>query len=307
MFRQRILFRILALGLMLWGHAEAATTLRVGSYNLENYVDVPTTTRVLKNPTAKAKVLESLLALDADVLALQEVGTTNALLELRDSLKSAGVSYSHWEHVQGYDTNVHVAVLSKLPIISRRPHTNESFLLNGKRFLVSRGFADVDIQVSPVHTVTVLTAHLKSKRQIGQADQAEIREQEAQVLRQILDARFAHEPNCKLILAGDLNDTKDALPIRAILGRGRTALTDTRPSERNEDGARLPHERRLTSRSITWTHFYAKEDTYSRIDYLLLSHALVKSWLPDQSYVLNLPDWGIASDHRPILVELKLE
>jgi hypothetical protein len=44
-------------------------------------------------------------------------------------------------------------------------------------------------------------------------------------------------------------------------------LFDTRPAERNGDdpaGAPSGHE----TRNITWTHFYAKEDTYSRIDYI---------------------------------------
>ena len=67
------------------------------------------------------------------MIALQEMGGTNALLELRDSLKREGCDFPFWEHVSAWDTNIHVAVLSKFPIVARRPHTNDSFLLFDKR------------------------------------------------------------------------------------------------------------------------------------------------------------------------------
>src|SRR6266550_3583781 len=76
----------------IWG----AETFRVATYNLENYLDAPAGTRPAKSPEAKAKIRESLLALQADVVALEEMGGTNALLELRESLKGAGLDYVHW-------------------------------------------------------------------------------------------------------------------------------------------------------------------------------------------------------------------
>ena len=67
----------------------------------------------------------------------------------------------------------HVAVLSRLPIVARRPHTNENFLLEGRRFVVSRGFDELDIQVNPRYTFTLLAAHLKSRRPSAMADEEE--------------------------------------------------------------------------------------------------------------------------------------
>ena len=120
----------------------AAETFRVATYNVENYLDQPTETRhVVKSDEAKAKIRESIKAMNPDVLALEEMGTTNALLELHASLKANGQDFPFWEHVSGADTNIHVAVLSKFPIVARHPHTNDEFLLDGKRFRVSRGFA----------------------------------------------------------------------------------------------------------------------------------------------------------------------
>ncbi len=111
--------------------------------------------------------------MNPDVIAFEEMGTPSALQELRSSLKAEGVNYPYWEFVTGWDTNIHVTVLSKFPIVARRPHTNENFLLSGRRFRVSRGFADVDIQVNSNYTFTLMAAHLKSKRPVPEADEAE--------------------------------------------------------------------------------------------------------------------------------------
>ena len=114
-----------------------AETFRVATYNLDNYLQAPSGTRPAKPAEGKAKIRESLRALQADVLALQEMGTVDALLELRTALKAEGLDYTDWELVNGHDTNIHVAVLSKFPTTARRPHTNESFLLFGRRLPVS--------------------------------------------------------------------------------------------------------------------------------------------------------------------------
>src|SRR5262249_35214973 len=186
-------------------------------------------------------------------------------------------------------------------ITARRPHTNDSFLLFGRRFRVSRGFADVDIQVNAHYAFTLMAAHLKSRRPVPEADEAELREQEAILLRERIDARLAADPNANLIVLGDLNDTKEAKSTRVVIGRGKRGLTDTRPAERNGDNRPNPNPR-YEPRNITWTHYYGKEDSYSRIDYVLLSHGMAKEWSREDTYVLTLPNWGLASDHRPIVV-----
>jgi endonuclease/exonuclease/phosphatase family metal-dependent hydrolase len=279
----------------------AADLFRVATYNLDNYIDQPARTRPLKTPEGKAKIRESLRALNADVVALQEMGSTNALLELRASLKADGLDYPHWEHVVGWDTNIHVAVLSKFPIAARRPHTNDSFLLFGRRFRVSRGFAEIDIKVNDHYSFTLLTAHLKSRRPVPEADEAEMREQESIILREKIDAVFKMNPNANLVVLGDFNDTKDTKSTRALIGRGKTALIDTRPAERNGDNQPNPNSR-YEPRNICWTHYYGKEDTYSRIDYILLSHGMAREWNNEETYILTLANWGVASDHRPIVV-----
>jgi endonuclease/exonuclease/phosphatase family metal-dependent hydrolase len=158
---------------------------------------------------------------------------------------------------------------------------------------VSRGFIEDEIQVAPRYKLALIAAHLKSKLPSVLADQEEWRDQEAEILRRIIDARLAADPGQRLVVLGDFNDTKDSRAVKTILGAGKTALFDLRPVERA--GGQTPPD------GISWTEHYAKEDMYSRIDYILVSAGLRPDWLGAETYILNLPDWNQASDHRPLV------
>jgi endonuclease/exonuclease/phosphatase family metal-dependent hydrolase len=289
------------------GHAGAAETFRVATYNLQNYLPASIGTRPAKTEAAKAKVRESIRATKADVIALQEVGGTNALLELRESLRRENVVFPYWELVNAWDTNIQVAILSRFPIIARHSHTNDSFLLFGKRHFVKRGFAEVDIQVNAQYRFTLMTAHLKSKLTVWDADEQELRDEEAAILREKIEAFLGRNPNANLIVAGDFNDTRDSKPIRTLVAAGRkNALFDTRPAEQNGDD--LPNNNpRYLPPQITWTHFFGKEDSYRRIDYILLSKGMAREWVNAETSVARVPNWGIGSDHRPIVAAFVAE
>ncbi|HEX9047725.1 MAG TPA: endonuclease/exonuclease/phosphatase family protein [Verrucomicrobiae bacterium] len=278
-----------------------AGVVRVATYNLENYLDQPTETRPhAKSPEARAKIRECIRLANPDLLALQEMGSSNALLELRASLQTEGQSFPFFEFIECYDTNIHVAVLSKLPIVARRPHTNDSFLLDGRRFQVKRGFAELDLQAGTNFTFTLIAAHLKSHLATADADEAQERLGEARILRGIIDARLATASALPLVVLGDFNDGKESGSTKEIIGRGRTKLFDTRPAERNGDHALAPS---LTSepRNVAWTYFYGKTDEYSRIDFILVSPAMKRRWLPEETLIPVVPDWGVGSDHRLIV------
>lgn len=293
----------LLLGLLLFAataHTRAAT-FTIATYNVENYLDAPAGTRSVKPPESRAKVRQVIRALGADVLALEEMGAASALQELRAGLKADGLDYPHWEHVRGPDPDIHLALLSRYPILARRAHTNEAYLLAGRRFLVKRGFLEVDIQVTPQYQFTLLAAHLKSKRPVPEGDEADLRDEEAKRLREIIDEKLRAKPTLNLAVVGDFNDSRDSRALKAVLGgRGKFSLFDTRPAERNGDSAFRPKVY-YTPRNITWTYFYGKEDSYSRIDFILLSQGMVREWKAELTAILTVPDWGIASDHRPII------
>jgi endonuclease/exonuclease/phosphatase family metal-dependent hydrolase len=275
-------------------------TFRIGDYNVENYLLHASGTRHIKSGEARAKVQEGILAMRPDVIALEEIGGMEALAELQSSLKEKGLDLSHSELVHGYDTNIQVAVLSRFPLVASRSHTNDAYLLNGKKFNVSRGFAEVDVQVSSNFVFTLVAAHLKSKRAVPYGDESELRLEEAKILRQHIN-RLLALPNQRFIVLGDLNDDKNSAPIKEIMGgRGRNHLIDTRPAEPGdlEDKAVSPSMR---SREICWTHYFVDQDLYSRIDYILLSPEMAHHWVTNQTQIVKIPGWGIGSDHRPLL------
>ena len=293
-------WKLLGIGLLLSQATLAETKFVVATYNLENYHLRPFGNRKEKSPESRAKVVANLAAIRPDILAVQEIGEPAALQELQASLKSAGVDLPYFEHVAGWDTNIFVGVLSRFPFTSRNPHTNDSFLLNGRRFHSSRAVAELEIAVTPAYHFTLLTTHLKSKRQISDADETELREQEALQLRTHIDERLAKDPKLNLLVCGDFNDTKDSKSTRAIISRGATGLVDTRPFERNGDTV-PPENPRYDPARISWTHFYGREDSYSRIDYILLSKGMAPEWVKEDSYVFATANWGLASDHRPVV------
>jgi len=285
----------------------AAGTFRVATYNLENYLDQPTESRPhVKSAEARAKIRESIESIKPDVLALEEMGTTNALLELRTSLKADGLDFPFWDHVRGADTNIHLALLSRLPIVASRPHTNNLFLLDGRQLRVERGFAEVDVQAATNYTFTLIVAHLKSRRPVPNADEAEERLGEANILRDIVDEHFKADPDARLIVLGDFNDVKDSDSVKEIIGRGKFKLTDTRPAERNGDSARAENSN-FDPRNTTWTEYYGKEDVYTRMDYILISPSLERDWVKSETYIPVIPNWGFGSDHRPIFATFEKE
>ena len=277
--------------------SSGAELFRVATWNLENYLDASVGSRRAKSEESKAAVREIIQRIKPDVLAVQEVGTTNALMEVREAL-----NFRHWEYVSGHDTNIHLAVLSRFPIIARRQYTNDSYLLFGRRHRMSRGFAEVTIQPSPDYVFTLITAHLKSRRPVPEGDEEAMRAQEALALREKVDALLRDNPDLNLVVLGDFNDVQDSKSTRALIGKGRFALLDTRPAERSCYG-----ENAAGPRNVTWTYFYQKEDTYQRIDYLLLSGGMAREWNKDETYVFAEPNWGVASDHRPIIASFWAE
>ncbi len=293
-----------ALALLVLGPAAcplpAAELFRVATYNLNFYSDQPAGTRPAKDAASKAKIRESIRALRADVIALQEMGGAGPFDELRRSLRAEGVDYPHGELLFAQDTNIQVGLLSRFPIGACRRHTNDTYLLMGRRHPVQRGILEARIQVNRDYAFTALVVHLKSRRQTAEGEEADMRQEEARILREKIDALLDKNPRENLVVLGDLNDVKDSRPVRTVLGRYRNALTDTRPAERNGDD-QIPSNPRWDPAWITWTHFYGKEDSYQRIDYLLLSPGMAREWLRPETRVLALPNWGVGSDHRPIV------
>jgi endonuclease/exonuclease/phosphatase family metal-dependent hydrolase len=60
------------------------------------------------------------------------------------------------------------------------------------------------------------------------------------------------------------------------------------------------------SRGETWTHFYRKADSYSRVDYVLVSPALRPAVVNGAAAIFDGENTRAASDHRPVVVRLEV-
>jgi endonuclease/exonuclease/phosphatase family metal-dependent hydrolase len=279
---------------------QAASHFSAATFNLESYLMESRGSFPAKSEISRSKIREYIHLMNPDVLAIQEVGGQKELDELKGMLEKEGCAFPFAVISTGFDTNLSIAILSRLPIIQTRAYTNLSYLHNGRRFRVGRPFLEADIRVNPQYAFTLLTAHLKSKRQVAEADESELRLQEALLLREVVDARLKASARTNLLIAADLNDIPSSAAIRAILGKGKTKLIDTRPAEKNGDDI-LPDNPNYAPRKIFWTHFFAKEQSYTRLDYILLSPGMASEWQEEQTMIPRIANWGAASDHRPVV------
>lgn len=241
-----------------------------------------------KKADAKSAIIELLAGGKPDVIGLCEIGSTEDVAEIQGMLKEAGIDLPHTHHVGGVDRVRHLALLSRFPILSTE---SPDLRLDGMEQSMQRGILDVTLDISG-RPVRFIGLHLKSKRTVPEFDQAVLRITEAQHARRHLDAILAQDPGAAVVAYGDFNDTTRSLSSRAIYGTYRTP------------GYMSPVHVR-DSRGETWTHHYAVEDAYTRIDFVTVSAGLRRQVKKDKSRIIDDPLWAIASDHRPVLVRFE--
>lgn len=275
----------------------APDALTVLSWNVENYVaedrmvEGEYRTEYPKPEAAKAALRAALRALSPDVLALQEMGPEPYLAELQRDLAAEGAAYPHRALLDGPDPKRHLAVLARVPLARVTLHPTVPVRgqkdRDGRPQLVRRGVLEVAVTCGG-REVTLFLVHLKSRHTNDPADpfSAAQRLGEAEAVRDLVLRRFPRPAAAAFLLLGDCNDTPRSRPLQALIRRGDTAITEMLPA-RDADGD-------------GWTHHYRKEDTFSRVDYLLVSPglrpAVARAWIFDSA------DVRAASDHRPVLV-----
>jgi endonuclease/exonuclease/phosphatase family metal-dependent hydrolase len=112
-------------------------------------------------------------------------------------------------------------------------------------------------------------------------------------VRDLVLSRYPDPVNGRFVLCGDWNDTRTSKTVVTLTKGGSTPL-----------GVVLPA---ADSHGETWTHFFRRDDSYSRIDYLLVSAALAPFVAGNQATVYDRAGVREASDHRPVVVRLQLE
>ncbi len=285
----------------------AATTspaekLRVATYNLENYnlSDRMSPDGFSKNAPKPEKQKDALRAviraMNADILAVQEIGDARFVGELQRDLGTDGIRYPHTVVLDGPDPHRHVAVFSKKPfaktIRHERLETGFQIPSPGERLaLVNRGLLGVTVKVEG-RTVSLYTVHLKSRLTRDKRDPRAEKERlaESGAIRAQLAADGAGTRETLALLAGDFNDGPNSATLT------RFAVLEQRPFLLMLDAP--------DATGATWTYRNDTKGFYDRSDYAFATPAL-RPFIT-RVRALDHPRTGEASDHRPVVVDFEI-
>jgi endonuclease/exonuclease/phosphatase family metal-dependent hydrolase len=184
---------------------------------------------------------------DADVVALQEIGPPEALDALVAKLGRYDARVIGTPDARG----IRCALLSRLPILASRVHTAEAlafptFALGdpppfGARIPLRRGVVVARIDARELGAIDLLVAHFKSRRGVplrtaagdivvpsSQRERAEAdarsmawRSAEALCVRALVDDALARDPDAKVAVMGDLNDSIGSATLDIVMGDDR--------------------------------------------------------------------------------------
>jgi endonuclease/exonuclease/phosphatase family metal-dependent hydrolase len=276
---------------------DRAETLVVATYNVENYGPVDRMTaegfrRDYPKPEEEKRAVRRVIrALDADVLALQEMGAAPYLEELQRDLKAEGLDYPGAVLVQAEDAERHLALLSRLPIKAAVRRADLPFAYLGTTERVKRGLLEVVIGTS-AGDLTLFVIHLKSRLTERPEDpQGAIRRlAEATAVRDCIRQRFPDAPSARFVILGDCNDAGGDPSVLRLRRRGQTVLADDLPA--------------ADARGEIWTEFYRREGVYTQLDHIFVSPGLRGAVRGGKALIYDGPGVSEASDHRPVLAIL---
>jgi len=273
---------------------QGAAQVRFVSYNLQNWLtqDREVDGRLAKGAPKPLKEREAIVRLLAearpDLLGVSEIGTADDVRDLQRLLERAGHPMEHFHLNHGVDPIRGLALLSRYPIGATVRRDSLNYRSQGREHGMQRGILDATV-ATPAGEFRFLGVHLKSKRETDEGDQGDMRLNEAHLLRREIDAILRGNPQARLVVYGDLNDSRQSPVVRTVHGRGkhREALMMIALKD---------------SRGHYWTHHWAFQDIYSRIDYVMVSQALRGEVVWDRCAILDGAEVARASDHRPLLV-----
>lgn len=269
--------------------------LRVATFNVENLFarirfdrDVPVEAAVrdgwsadqtrfsVLDADSKVITAQVLLALDADVIALQEVEGLDTLKRFRDRWLGGRTAYPHVAVLDGNDQRlIDVALLSRFPIVHLRSYQHLWDEAENSP-LFSRDCLEADVEVPGHGRLTLFVNHFKSMQAPHGQDPARgreltrpKRERQAQAVRALVEQRFGPRPEeHPFVVLGDFNDYRET---DAQGESGVSALVDWPAVE--DVLQRLPQPER-------WTHHWQGDERSGRpgghrqLDYLLVSRRL---------------------------------
>ncbi len=207
-------------------------TLKIATYNVENLFDlqrsgheyteyIPNTKTNWNARTYKIKlqnIAKVIKDINADIIALQEIESLQALKDLRYTLKRMGLYYPYYKIANLKNTTVKVALLSKIPFIS----TMEVSVTQSYKY---RNILEAKFKIGSQY-LYILVNHWKSKvgpesMRIVSAKKLQKRVQELGVDKNIIalgDFNSDYEEYIRFKRKRKLNNTDGITGINHILG-----------------------------------------------------------------------------------------
>ncbi|GEM_PF-264991 len=284
--------------------SSSAKEISVMTYNLCNYFTVEDGIKPKADDSKKA-LMEMIKGSNPDILFVVELGGEKSLEDLTVNLKAAGCKdYVFAEEMTGDDESRHIGLISKFKPVIVEKKDNLFYKIKPKdrqdgfpeKVFVQRGFLHAVFEFENGYRLHILGAHLKSRLPHPRYIQTDMRRYEARLLRYQVNDILEKEPDANILVVGDFNDVYSSDPMQ-------TLRAHEKPLEK-----RLFDLRPVDSKGLPWTHWWHGEDVYGRIDYALASTALLPEINFDKTKVVHMPEyWMFASDHRPVLVTIKMD
>jgi len=263
--------------------------LRFITYNVKNWVTEENTNGKPrpKPEKEKAAVVALISRNRPDVLGICEIGNREDLAELQGRLKVSGLDLPYVVHVGGIDPVRHLALLSRFPITATASPSETEYQMDGRIMAINRGILDASLEAGG-KTYRFIGVHLKSRREAQDGDQEIIRLHEAKLVRSHVNLILSTQPDARLVVYGDFNDTRSTNTLKTLTGD-------------NNSPNYLFMIPAKDSRQENWTHYWEQADSYTRIDFITVSRALKPDTDFKASHLIDDKDWNEASDHRPVM------
>jgi len=292
--------------------------IRIATYNMLNFFDGVDDPKLqgefddikFTTPPARcAKLAEAVKAVDADIIALQEVESLDALTWFRDTyLKDSGYKYLVSIDV-GYYRGIECSVMSRFKITDAKVWLNESLdnvkregpgwapVASGTHLVFQRSPLMVDVVTDDGYKLTVFSIHHKA----GGAEFKCHREAEALRLVELIDQLEQFDPSRNIAVMGDFNSAPWDKSVRTYLKAGLVDTLDYRSTGKEDADSPL----------------FKTHESDRVLDFILLNAAAFHEYVPGSGFVSGTvtppPGYdyqkdpqppGYASDHYPVVIDL---
>ena len=317
-------------------------TVKIATYNVQNLFDLDRSGYEYEEyiPYSRSGWNDKMYAIkrnhlskvikdiDADIIALQEVESRQALKDLRYTLKRKGLYYPYYKIANAKNTTVKVAVLSKIPFV----YAKEIFVTRSYEY---RNILEIKVMIEN-EALYIFVNHWKSKsgpesKRIVSAKKLRERIKQLGCNNNIIalgDFNSDYEEYIRFARKRRHNDTKGVTGINHILGSVNYQVNSTQAKVHNLDLYNLWYD--INDPEKRYTYIYKGEK--EALDHILISaallvkkgldyktntiHPLVKQYLFRKS---NIYRWQLTwrkprrhlgkgySDHLPLVAEFSVQ